>query len=105
MVMVMGEGKVMGGGDEDGDGDGEDGDGGDGDESEDMEVDEEVVGYGKDHTANVDYDKNDPPMAVGTIYPNMKEFKVALSQHAIKHDFYLVLCKLMQLIIFSLVLM
>ena len=52
-----------------------------------MEVDEELAGYGKDHTPNVDYDKNDPPMAVGTMYPNMKEFKVSLSQHAIKHEF------------------
>jgi hypothetical protein len=60
-----------GGGDEDGDGDGdgEDSDGEDGDGSEDMEVAEEVAGYGKDHTPNVDYDKNDPPMAVGTMYP------------------------------------
>ena len=81
-----GEGDEDGDGDghEDGDGDGEDSDGEDddgenGDGSEDMEVDEELVGYGKDHTPNVDYDKNDPPMAVGTMYPNMKEFKVTLS--------------------------
>ncbi|XP_066344205.1 uncharacterized protein [Miscanthus floridulus] len=60
-------GEGDGGGDEDGDGDGEDGDGEDGDGSEDMEVDEELAGYGKDHTPNVDYDKIDPPMAVGTI--------------------------------------
>jgi len=52
-----------------------------------MEVDEELAGYGKYHTPNVDYDKNDPPLAVGTMYPNMKEFKVSLSQHAIKHKF------------------
>ena len=95
-----GGGEGDGGGDEDGDGDGhedgdgdgedgdgENGDGEDGDGSEDMEVDEELVGYGKDHTPNVDYDKIDPLMAVGTMYPNMKEFKVALSQHAIKHEF------------------
>jgi hypothetical protein len=72
-------------GDGDGDGDGEDGDGDDDDGSEDIEVDEELVGYGKDHTPNVNYDKNDPPMTVSTMYPNMKEFKVSLSQHAIKH--------------------
>ena len=52
-----------------------------------MEVDEELAGYGKDHTPNVDYDKNDPPMVVGTMYLNMKEFKVTLSQHAIKYEF------------------
>ena len=82
-----GDGGGEGYGEGDEDGDGEDGDGEDGDGSEDMEVDEELAGYGKDHTPNVDYDKNDPPMAVGTMYPNMKEFKVALSQHAIKHEF------------------
>jgi hypothetical protein len=62
------DGDGDGGGDEDGDGDGHgdgDGDGEDGDGSEDIEVDEELVGYGKHHTPNVNYDKNDTPMAVG----------------------------------------
>ena len=35
----------------------------------------------------VAYDKEDPPMGVGSIYPNMREFRIALSQHAIKHEF------------------
>jgi hypothetical protein len=82
---VDGEGDVAGDGAEDGDGDG-DGDE-DGDGSEDIEVDEELAGYGKDHTPNVDYDKLDPPMTVGSMYSNMKEFKLALCQHAIKHQY------------------
>jgi hypothetical protein len=40
-----------------------------------------------ENISNVDYDKNDPPMEVGTIYPNIVEFKVALCQHAIKCRF------------------
>jgi hypothetical protein len=53
----------------DGDGDGEDSDGEDGDGSEDMEVDEELAGYGKKHSPNVDYDKNDPPMTPAPCIP------------------------------------
>ena len=26
-------------------------------------------------------------MSVGSVYPNMKQFKLALNQHAIKHEF------------------
>jgi hypothetical protein len=33
------------------------------------------------------YDQDDPPMSVGNLYPNMEQFKLALSQHAIKHEF------------------
>ncbi|RLN28084.1 uncharacterized protein C2845_PM05G11130 [Panicum miliaceum] len=35
----------------------------------------------------VAYDRDDPPMSVGSLYPNMKQFKLALNQHAIKHKF------------------
>lgn len=35
----------------------------------------------------VAYDREDPPMSVGSIYPNIQEFKLALSQHAIKNEF------------------
>jgi hypothetical protein len=34
-----------------------------------------------------DYDKDDPPMAVGTLYSNMDAFKLALASHATKHEF------------------
>jgi hypothetical protein len=33
------------------------------------------------------YDRDVPPMSVGSLYPNMEQFKLALSQHAIKHEF------------------
>jgi hypothetical protein len=56
------------------------------DESEDEpEVEEEF--HEVDHAPNVEYDKQDPPMTVGSTYPNMGEFKLALSQHAIKRGF------------------
>jgi hypothetical protein len=35
----------------------------------------------------VAYDKEDPPMTPGSTYPNMDEFKLALSYHAIKKEF------------------
>jgi hypothetical protein len=31
------------------------------------------------------YDVNDPPMIVGSIYPNINVFKLAIAQHSIKH--------------------
>jgi len=56
----------------------------------DLEVEEdELVGY--DHEAeevpHVEYDKDNPPMTGGSTYPSMEQFKLALSQHAIKHEF------------------
>ncbi|WVZ52071.1 hypothetical protein U9M48_003164 [Paspalum notatum var. saurae] len=33
------------------------------------------------------YDKEDPPMSVGSTYRNMEEFKLALAQHAVKNKF------------------
>uniref|UniRef100_A0A453RM32 Transposase MuDR plant domain-containing protein n=2 Tax=Aegilops tauschii subsp. strangulata TaxID=200361 RepID=A0A453RM32_AEGTS len=58
------------------------------DESEDeTEVEEDEELHEVNHAPNIEYDKDDPPMTEGFIYPNMKEFKLALSQHAIKHEF------------------
>jgi hypothetical protein len=34
-----------------------------------------------------DFDSEDPPMTVGSTYHTMSEFKLALCQHAIKHEF------------------
>jgi hypothetical protein len=31
----------------------------------------------------VAYDQDDPPMSVGSLYPNMTQFQLELSQHAI----------------------
>ncbi|WVZ71199.1 hypothetical protein U9M48_019814 [Paspalum notatum var. saurae] len=55
----------------------------------DEDYDEEDGLVGKDPTppAIVSYDKEDPPMVVGSTYPDWATFKLALSQHAIKHEF------------------
>ena len=60
------------------------------DESEDegdeeVEEDEEV--HEAEHTPHLEYDKLDHLMIEGGKYSNMIEFKLALSQHAIKHEF------------------
>jgi len=56
------------------------------DESE-MEMDMESEIEVEANEVILEYDKEDPPMSVGTSYPSMKEFKLALSHHAIKHEF------------------
>jgi hypothetical protein len=35
----------------------------------------------------ISYDKNNPPMEVGTVYPSMEEFKMAVRQFAINKEF------------------
>jgi hypothetical protein len=58
------------------------------DEREDEhEVEEEEELHEPEHAPNVEYNKEDPPMTVGSIYPNMDEFRLALSQHAVKREF------------------
>ena len=60
------------------------------DSESDEEYEEEDGLVGKDHLSHTPvlaYDKNDPPMCVGSIYLNMREFRLALSQNAIKHEF------------------
>jgi len=41
-----------------------------------------------EYMPNVDYDKKDLPMAVGTVYSDINSFKLALGTHALKHEFY-----------------
>lgn len=56
----------------------------------DKEYEEEDGLIGKDPVLpkpNVAYDPNDPPMSVGSLYPNISQFRLALSQHAIKNEF------------------
>jgi hypothetical protein len=53
----------------------------------DPEIEEDEEVHEADHAPNVEYNKEDPPMAEGSTYPNMAEFKLALSQHAVKHEF------------------
>ncbi|WVZ87823.1 hypothetical protein U9M48_034399 [Paspalum notatum var. saurae] len=64
----------------------------DGSEDEDeldveVEKEDELVGHEATHIPNIEYDKEDPPMTEGSTYPSMKEFKLALCMHAIKHEF------------------
>ena len=53
----------------------------------DDEVDEIVNDRLPSDMHQVAYNKDDPPMEVGSIYPNMSEFKLALATHAIKKEF------------------
>ena len=53
----------------------------------DAEVDETIKDTLPSHIPEVAYNKDDPPMEVGSIYPNISEFKLALATHAIKNEF------------------
>ena len=53
----------------------------------DAEVDEIVKDRVPSHILDVAYNKDDPPMEEGSIYPNMHGFKLALATHAIKNEF------------------
>lgn len=35
----------------------------------------------------VAYDSNDPPMTENSVYENIVQFRLAIAQHAIKHEF------------------
>jgi hypothetical protein len=61
----------------------------DSDSCSDFEEEEDLVGKDPlpDYGVNMDYDKDNPPMKVGITYPNTEEFRLALSQHAIKNEF------------------
>jgi hypothetical protein len=54
---------------------------------EDYEEEDGLVGKDPIPHPIVAYDKEDPPMNVGSTYMNMSEFKLALSYYAIKHEF------------------
>jgi hypothetical protein len=60
------------------------------DSESDVEYEEEDGLIGQDPLPPVPivaYDRDDPPMSVGSIYPNMEEFRLTLSQHDIKYEF------------------
>jgi len=59
----------------------------DSDCDDDYEVDDIVEDKVPSHITEVDHDKDDPPMSVGSIYPSMSVFRLALASHAIKHEF------------------
>jgi len=51
-------------------------------------VDDHILGEG-----SVLYDRENPPMKVGTIYASMNKFGAAMRQHAIKEQFQLAIEK------------
>lgn len=53
----------------------------------DNEEDEMVKDYVPPNNPEIVYDKDDPPMTVGSIYPNMSSFKLALASNAIRNEF------------------
>ncbi|KAG2605171.1 hypothetical protein PVAP13_4NG112638 [Panicum virgatum] len=59
------------------------------DSDTDAEVDETIKDTLPSHIPEVAYNKDDPPMEVGSIYPNISEFKLALATHAIKNESHL----------------
>jgi len=59
----------------------------DSEEETDVGHEEEEEYEEVNHHPIFDFDGDDPPMKVGSTYRNMTEFKLALCQHAIKHEF------------------
>jgi hypothetical protein len=57
------------------------------DSKDESELEEEEELHEANHAPDIEYNKEDPCMTEGSTYPNMDEFKLALSQHAIKHQF------------------
>jgi len=66
--------------------DSEHGDDSEQDDDEVHEEDEDPCTDGN-NDANLECDVQDPPMVVGSTYPNMAAFRLAISQHAIKNQF------------------
>lgn len=56
-------------------------------EENEIEEDDIVTDREPSKKPDADYDKNDPPMAVGTMYSDMNAFKLALATHATKYEF------------------
>jgi len=54
---------------------------------EDYEEEDGLVGKDLVPPPIVAYDKEDPPMVVGSTYLSMGQFKLALNHYAIKHEF------------------
>ena len=52
------------------------------------DIDEVVKDREPPQKSDANYDKSDPPMAVGTLYSNMDAFKLALASHSTKYKFH-----------------
>lgn len=57
------------------------------DEETKIDEDDIIKDREPEQMPDVDYDKKDPPMTVGTVYSNMDTFNIALASHTIKHEF------------------
>jgi hypothetical protein len=55
--------------------------------SDELPCEEELQYDEKNYAPNVEYDPLDPPMVVGSSYASMPEFRLAICQYAIKHEF------------------
>jgi hypothetical protein len=55
----------------------------------DDEIKEDDIVIDREHARKLDadYDKNDPPVTVGTMYSDQNAFKLALATHATKYEF------------------
>lgn len=49
--------------------------------------DKVVIDYRPTNIPQVAYDKDDPPMTIGSTYESIQEFRIALCSHAIKYEF------------------
>jgi hypothetical protein len=65
-------------------------------DSEVEDIDDIVKDREDELMPDVDYDKNDPPMTEGTMYPNMDAFRIALASHAVKYDSTMTLKRVIQ---------
>jgi hypothetical protein len=54
---------------------------------DEIEEDDIVIDREPAQKPDAHYDKNDPPMAVGTMYSDQNAFKLALATHATKYEF------------------
>jgi hypothetical protein len=57
------------------------------DVSDELPCEEELPYDEKNYAPNIEYDPLDPPMVVGSSYASMPEFRLAICQYAIKHEF------------------
>jgi len=60
----------------------------DDDDSEVEDLDDIIKDKEHEQIPDADYDKKDPPMAVGTVYSDIPAFKLALATHSVKHEFH-----------------
>jgi len=58
------------------------------DDSEVEDLDDIIKDKEPEQMPDADYDKKDPPMAVGTVYSDIPSFKLALATHSVKHEYH-----------------